>query len=40
MSKETSTVVNDKVINTGDRGTYVFYPKELRCEMLNKDFYQ
>ena len=37
MVDGTSTVVNDKVINTCDKGTYAFYPKELRCEMLNED---
>ena len=32
----TSTVVNEKVINTCSNGTFVFYPKELTCKMLNK----
>lgn len=37
MKYDTSTIVNDKVINTGMYGIYVFYLKELRCKMLNQD---
>ena len=37
MRNGTSTVVKDRVINTGRDGTYAFYPKELRCETLNEN---
>ncbi len=37
MNYATSTVVNNKVINTGEEGTYAFYPKELICKLLNKN---
>ena len=34
----TSTLVNDRFINTTEYGTYVFDPKKLKCEMLNEDY--
>ena len=37
MDGGTSTFIDNKIINIGEYGTYIFYPDELRCELLNQD---
>ena len=37
MRDGTSTVVNEKLVNTGYGGTFEFYPKDFKVEILNKD---
>ena len=37
MAFGTSTIVNNRVINTSEFGNYIFYPKELKCEIFNED---